>query len=380
MFKGLLSCKATSASLSMYTDLIGKMFYIDSNEEWRLHKMIKKFFDIKSMSKSIEKKAMVRLMAYGCEAEEAILLENEGAKAGVVVNTTSQEISLQNVRYCVGYDLVSVSHKGCVDEKILKLLKSQGVCALSTRSIGTDHIAVDAATQLGIQIYNTSYSSDSVADRTILLILSVICNWKDAMQRVAKRDYTLGKRSTELRDMTVGIVGTGRIGGAVIKRLQGFGCNVIAYDPCPTAEVTYTTFENLLEESDIVSLHLPLVPETFHILDERKIGRMKEGAYVINVSRGALVDSKALLAALDRGMLSGAALDVAEGEEKIFYEDYSKKKTGDEVITQLVNHPNVILTPHTAFHTTHALHDIVKNTIQTCLETRKERGNKKWIS
>jgi D-specific alpha-keto acid dehydrogenase len=216
------------------------------------------------------------------------------------------------------------------------------------------------------------YSPDSVADYTLLLMLMAVRNMKSTIIRAAVHDFRLqDARGRELRDMTIGVIGTGRIGAAVIDRLRGFGCQVVAYDHHPKASVDYVSLDDLLRRSDIVTLHTPLTPDTQHLLNAQRIEQMRQGAFVINTGRGSLIDTEALIGALEQGKLGGAALDVLEGEEGIFYADYRDRPVTNELLTKLQKMPNVIITPHSAYYTDHALRDTVENTIINCLKFEK---------
>src|SRR5207248_10051388 len=168
-------------------------------------------------------------------------------------------------------------------------------------------------------------------------------------------------------DLTVGVIGTGRIGCAVIDRLRGFGCRTLAHDTRPKTSVEYVTLGALLEQSDIVTLHTPLTAQTYHLLDRHRIERMRHGAVVVNTGRGALLDTEALLSALETGRLGGAALDVLEGEEGIFYADCSAKPIDSQLLLRLHKLPNVLISPHTAYYTDHALRDTVEHSLTNCL-------------
>jgi D-specific alpha-keto acid dehydrogenase len=210
-------------------------------------------------------------------------------------------------------------------------------------------------------------------------MLMTVRNAKSVIRRADVHDYRLhDARGKELRDLIVGVVGTGRIGSAVLDRLRGFSCRTVAYDPHPAVAAHYVPLEELLKQSDIVTLHTPLTPDTHHLLDRRRIGQMKHGAFIINTGRGALLDTESLLSALESGQLGGAALDVLEGEDGIFYADCRNTPIGDTPLPRLQELPNVIISPHTAYYTDHALIDTVENTIVNCLAFEKEK--KAWTS
>jgi D-specific alpha-keto acid dehydrogenase len=171
-----------------------------------------------------------------------------------------------------------------------------------------------------------------------------------------------------LRDLTVGVIGTGRIGRAVMDRLRGFGCRVLACDRRPNTSADYVALDHLLQQSDVVTLHTPLNADTYHLLDRQRIERMRSGALVVNTGRGSLIDTEALLPALESGRLGGAALDVLEGEEGVFYFDHSQRSIENRLLERLQKLPNVLITPHTAYYTDHALRDTVENTLMNCLQ------------
>jgi D-specific alpha-keto acid dehydrogenase len=196
----------------------------------------------------------------------------------------------------------------------------------------------------------------------------VVRNAKNIVGRAAMHDFRLNdSRGKELRDMTIGVVGTGRIGTSVIERLRGFGCRIVAHDHRPKVAVEYLPIDTLLQQSDLVALHTPLTEKTRHLLDRRRIGQLKPGAFVVNTGRGALLDTGALIDALERGALGGAALDVLEGEEDIFYADCRDTEIQHKQLLRLEALSTALVTPHTAYYTEHALHDTVENSIRNCL-------------
>ncbi|MED4953318.1 D-isomer specific 2-hydroxyacid dehydrogenase family protein [Paenibacillus macerans] len=306
---------------------------------------------------------------YGCEKYEADLFRRYTPHYGVEPTIIESAVSAENAALASGNCCISVNHKTKVGPSTLRALKENGVAYISTRSIGCNHIDLEAAEELGITIGNVAYSPASVADYTLMLILMSLRNAKSVLCRAAVHDYKLcAVPGRELRDMTVGVLGTGRIGQAVIDRLHGFGCRILAYNLYPQAKAEYVTLDELLRQSDILTLHMPLNADTYHILDRKRIKSAKQGAFVINTARGALIDTEALIWALENGRLGGAALDVVEGEEGIFYYDSTNKPIHNQFLPRLQKLPNVMITPHTAFYTDHALQDIVENTIQNCLE------------
>jgi D-specific alpha-keto acid dehydrogenase len=283
-----------------------------------------------------------------------------------------------NTDLATGHQCISINHKTRVTKETLLALSRAGVAYLSTRSIGDNHIPVRYAQSIGIAVGTVAYSPDSVADYTLMLMLMAARNAKVTVLRAATHDYRLPDApGKELRDLTVGIVGTGRIGAAVLDRLRGFGCQLLAHDDRRQAPARYVPLEELLARSDIVSLHTPLTSDTHHLLNGPRIRHMKQGAFVINTGRGALVDTEALTAALECGRLGGAALDVVEGEEGVFYADGSNEPVAGTLLSRLQALPNVLISPHTAYYTDHSLRDMVEGTVVNCLDF--ERMQAAWI-
>jgi D-specific alpha-keto acid dehydrogenase len=312
---------------------------------------------------------------YGCGPDEAALFRELAPRFGVVLTITDAPASEANAELARGNRCISIGHKTRITDGTLRALSQVGVEYISTRSIGRNHIDVGYAQSLGITVGNVVYSPDSVADYTLMLMLMAVRHVKSMIRRTDAHDYRLGdKRGKELRDLTVGVVGTGRIGSAVIDRLLGFGCLVLAYDSTPATSAHYVSLDELLRQSDIVTLHTPLTPETHHLLDRQSIARMRKGAYVINTGRGSLIDTGALIAALESEQLGGAALDVIEGEEGIFYVDRRGGPIESKELLLLQDMPNVLISPHMAFHTDHALRDTVENSIVNCIDF--ETGNR----
>jgi D-specific alpha-keto acid dehydrogenase len=313
--------------------------------------------------------AKMGITMYGCGQDEAVLFREMAPRFGVMPTITAAPVSEANIELAFGKRCISVSHKTQITNSTLRALSQIGVAYISTRSTGYNHIDVDFAQSVGISVENVVYSSDSVADYTLMLMLMVVRDAKSTINRADIHDFRLNRvRGKELRDMTIGVIGTGRIGAAVMDRLRGFGCHIVAYDHRPKTSANYVPLDELLQQSDIVTLHTPLNADTKHILSRQRIEQMKYGAFIINTGRGSLLDTEALIPALESGRLGGAALDVLEGEEGIFYADYRNKSIESKLLLRLQKLPNVLITPHTAYYTDHALRDIVENTLINCLK------------
>jgi D-specific alpha-keto acid dehydrogenase len=314
---------------------------------------------------------------YGCGQDEAVLFREMAPRFGIMPIITEAAVSEANIELAFGNRCISVGHKTRITNSTLLALSQAGVMYISTRSVGYNHVDVRYAESVGIFVENVAYSPDSVADYTLMLMLMAVRDAKSIIRRVDVHDYRLNDvRGRELRDLTIGVIGTGRIGAAVMDRLRGFGCRILANDSRPKTSADYVTLDELLQQSDVVTLHTPLNADTHHLLNRRRIEQMKHGAFIINTGRGSLLDTEALIPALESGRLGGAALDVLEGEEGIFYADCRNKPIESKQLLRLQELPNVLISPHTAYYTDHALSDTVENSLINCVkfESRNQRG------
>lgn len=309
------------------------------------------------------------ITVYGCGQDEAALFREMAPRLGVTPTLTEAAVSEATLALAWGNRCISVDHKTHITNPTLLALSQAGVAYISTRSIGYNHIDVPYAESVGISVENVAYSPDSVADYTLMLMLMVVRHATSIIRRADMHDFRLHDvRGKELRDMTIGVIGTGRIGTAVMDRLRGFGCRLVAHDQRPTTSADYVPLEELLQQSDMITLHTPLTADTHHLLDRQRIAQLKHGAFIINTGRGSLLDTEALIVALESGELGGAALDVLEGEEGIFYADCRNKPIENKPLLRLQQLPNVLISPHTAYYTDHALRDAVGNSLINCLQ------------
>lgn len=264
-----------------------------------------------------------------------------------------------------------------LDEAVLRALSHGNTRLIALRSAGFNHVDLKAASRLGLKVVRVpEYSPYAVAEHAMALILALNRKTHRAYARVREGNFSLdGLVGFDLHGKTVGIIGTGRIGKVMARIADGFGCRVLATDKAPDAElsarVTYVTLDELLRESDVISLHVPLLPETRHMIDADAFARMKPGVMLINTGRGALIDTKALIKALKSGRLGSAGLDVYEEEEGIFFEDLSGQILQDDDLARLLTFPNVLLTAHQAFLTREALENIAVTTLQNISDFEK---------
>ena len=258
-----------------------------------------------------------------------------------------------------------------LDRPCLEALAAQGVKLVALRCTGFNNVDLTAAKELKLAVTRVPvYSPYAVAEHAVALLLTLNRKVHRAFNRVRELNFSLsGLVGFDLHGKTVGIVGTGKIGRIVAQILRGFGMKVIAYDPFPAEEwakqqgVNYVDARTLAGNSDVISLHIPLTPQTKHIIRRETLDLMKPGTILINVSRGALVDTTALIEALKSGKLAGVALDVYEEEEGVFFEDLSGQVLHDDELARLLTFPNVLITSHQAFLTREALADIAHTTV-----------------
>lgn len=252
----------------------------------------------------------------------------------------------------------------------VRALAASGVRLIVLRSAGFNHVDLEAAAEAGLTVGRVpAYSPHAVAEHTLALILTLNRKMHRAYNRVREGNFALdGLLGFDIHGKTAGVVGTGKIGEVTARLLRGFGCTVLAYDvaPNPTCVamgVSYVDMATLLAGSDIVTLHCPLTPATHHLIDDAALARMKPGAMLINTSRGALVDTRAVIGGLKNGRLGSLGLDVYEEEADLFFRDLSDRIIPDDVFARLLTFPNVLVTGHQAFFTEEALEAIASTTI-----------------
>jgi len=296
---------------------------------------------------------------------------------GHVLKFSNEKLSMENAPQIKDFDSVSVFIYSKIDARIIRKLPNLKL--ITTRSTGFDHLDVETCKKQGITICNVpSYGENTVAEHTFALILSLSRNMCKACIRRLEQDFSIeGLEGFDLKERTIGVIGTGQIGLHVIRIAKGFGMNVVAYDVRQNrllSEVLgfeYVSLEDLLAISDVITLHVPYMKATHHLMNKETFKLVKKGAILINTARGSIVDTEALIDALDKKILSGAGLDVFEGEEVITEEKqllYGPKNL--EVLTSLakdhilLSKDNVVFTPHIAFYSKEALDRILEITVE----------------
>jgi len=262
-----------------------------------------------------------------------------------------------------------------LDRDCLRRLAAAGVRHVALRCAGFNNIDLAATRDLGLVVTRVpAYSPHAVAEHTVALVLTLNRRIHRAYNRVRELNFSLaGLVGFDLHGKTCGIVGTGKIGRVAAEIFKGFGMRVVAHDPYPLADwatahgIEYVPLDDVLAASDIVSLHLPLTPETHHLVNAATLARMKPGAMLVNTSRGKLIDTAAAITALKSGQLGGLAIDVYEEEEGVFFEDLSGQVLQDDELARLLTFPNVLVTAHQAFLTREALGEIARVTVENLL-------------
>jgi D-lactate dehydrogenase len=279
-------------------------------------------------------------------------------------------LSIDTVSLASDSDVVCIFVNDKVDAAVLKCLHSYGVRALLLRCAGFNNVDLVTAEELGFFVANVpSYSPEAVAEFAVGLIQTVNRKTHRAYNRVREGNFNLeGLMGRNLYGKTVGIVGVGRIGMALARIMRGFGCQLLAYDLYESEEFkalgTFVELDVLLRQSDVISLHCPLTEKTRHIINSDTLGMIKNGALIVNTSRGGLIDTKAAIEALKANQLGGLALDVYEAEGELFYNDHSDEIIQDDELMRLMTFPNVLVCGHQAFFTKEAMSEIADCTLK----------------
>jgi len=289
-------------------------------------------------------------------------------------------LNAATVSLAAGFDAVCVFVNDQVDAPVLEKLAEGGTRVVALRCAGFNNVDLKAAQRLGIDVVRVpAYSPYAVAEHTVALIMTLNRQIHRAYHRIRDGNFSLdGLLGFDLHGRTVGIIGTGQIGLEVARIMRGFGCRVLGHAPSPNpaAEelgVEYVTLDELLAQSDIVTLHCPLTPDTHHLIDANAMAKMKDGVMLINTSRGAIVDTSAIIEGLKSGHIGYLGLDVYEEEGDLFFEDFSNLVLQDDVFARLQTFPNVLITGHQAFFTRNALESIAHTTLSN-LTDMEESG------
>lgn len=314
----------------------------------------------------------MKVTVYNCRSfDEKELFERYGRELSLELVLCPDAPDEENAALAKGSDCIDIITSK-MPAALLKVFAGYGVRYVVTRTIGYDHIDVEAARALGITVANAPYGPCGVADYAVMLILMTIRKMKRILERTNIQDYSLmGIQGRELKDLTVGVIGTGRIGRTVLQNLSGFGCKLIAYDLYESEEVkkagvSYVSLEDMWHQADVITLHAPLTPENYHMIDQDAIRQMKDGVMIINTARGGLIDSEALISGIESGKIGGAGLDVVENEFGLYYYDHKSDILNNRELAILRGFPNVTVSHHMAFYTDDCVETVVRDSLLGC--------------
>ena len=326
----------------------------------------------------------MKILVYSTKKWVRDSLELANAEYDYTIRFIEARLQRETAPLAEGYDVVCIFVNDVADEPTLQLLADAGVGMVALRCAGFNNVDLRVAARLGILVARVpAYSPYAVAEHAVALLQTLNRRLHRAHNRVREGNFALdGLMGFDLHGKTVGIIGTGSIGKTFSLIMQGFGTDVIAYDRFPSDElkqrgVVYVSLEELYRRSDIISLHCPLTHETYHLINSYAIATMRDGAFVVNTSRGALIDSIAVIEGLKSGKIGGVALDVYEEESDLFFEDLSGEVIQDDVFMRLLTFPNVLITAHQAFFTAEAVRNIAQTTMGNIAEfqARRDCGN-----
>jgi len=310
---------------------------------------------------------------------------NEAKDERIELIYFNERLNPQTIALAKDIEAVCIFVNDIANQDVLKSLYQGGTRTILLRCAGFDNVDLKAAKELGMKVYRVpAYSPYAVAEMAAGILLCLNRKIHKAYNRVREMNFSLeGLIGFDLNGKTVGILGTGKIGQIMTKIMYGFGCKLIGYDIYPVEDLTksfglkYVTMNELLAQSDIISIHVPLMKETEHLINADSISKMKDGVLLINTSRGGLVDTKAVIQALKSGKIGGLGIDVYEQEADLFFEDLSGKILQDDTLSRLMTFPNVIVTGHQAFFTKEAQRTIAQVTVQNLkdFENKKDSPN-----
>lgn len=309
----------------------------------------------------------MKIAFYGTKPYDRIWFEPMGKDYGFDIHFIEAACNQETIFMAKGYDAICIFVNDYVNAEMIDALYEMKVKAILLRSAGFNNVDVKAAEDKIVILRVPSYSPEAVAEFSMALLLTVNRLTHKAYNRT--RDFNMslnGLMGIDLHEKTAGVIGTGKIGQAMIRILNGFQMHVLCYDPYPAEglEAEYVSLEELFKCSDVISLHCPLTSETRYIINESSIKLMKQGVYLINTSRGGLIDTEALIDAMLEGRFGGVGLDVYEEEEGVFYEDRSGEIITDDNLARLMTFPNVLITSHMGFFTREAMQAIALTTLE----------------
>ncbi|TLQ04578.1 D-2-hydroxyacid dehydrogenase [Pediococcus stilesii] len=323
----------------------------------------------------------MKIIAYGIRDDEEPYLDEWVEKNNVEVTAVSELLDSTTIDQAEGFDGIVAYQQKPYTSDLFEKMNKFGIHSFSLRNVGVDNVPAEAVIQNKIKISNVpAYSPSAIAELSVTQLLALLRKIPEFEYKMNHGDFRWEPDiGLELNQMTIGVIGTGRIGRAAIDIFQGFGAKIVAYDVFRNPELEKAglyvdTLEELYQKVDVVTLHVPALKDNYHMLDEKAFNQMKDGVFILNYARGTLIDTQALLNAFDSGKVAGAALDTYENEVGIFDVDHKDQPIQDPVFNNLFARRNVMITPHSAFYTRPA----VKNMVQIALDNNKaliEKGS-----
>ncbi len=317
----------------------------------------------------------MRICVYEAREDEKEELLRVGERNSLTLEIHKEVPDIKNAEFVKGCEGVTILGQGTIHRELLDIWNTYGVKYVSTRTIGYNHIDLEYAKSIGMKVCNASYPPSGVAEFTIMLMLMCLRNYKQALWRGQVNDFSLnGLQGKELGELTVGVMGTGKIGAAVIKLLSSFGCRILAYSDHENEEVkayaTYVDLDTLYKQSDLITLHVPLTESTYHMINDSSIEKMKDGVIIINCARGELAENQALIKGIESTKIGALGLDVIEDETGITHVDHRINILSNQNMAYLRQFRNVVMTQHMAFYTDLAVRNMVQCGIQGIVDMK----------
>ncbi|KRL01306.1 D-2-hydroxyacid dehydrogenase [Liquorilactobacillus capillatus] len=308
----------------------------------------------------------MKFIAFNVREDELPYFKAWEKENGIQVDTVHEALTTDSLDQLAGYDGVLGLQTGTYPQKMFNKLKENNIKVFSIRNVGVDNLDLEEAKQNEIKVTNVpAYSPNAIAEFSVTQLMQLLRNTTVFRRKVVEHDFRwapfVGK---ELRSLTVGVIGTGRIGRAAINIYRGFGAKVIAYDvyPNPALDregIYVSSYDELFAQADVITMHMPATPADHHLINAASIAKMKKGVYIINTARGSLINTADLITAVKNGQVAGAALDTYENESTLFNHDWRNKEIKDETFNELLQLDNVLVTPHVAFYTEIAVQNMV---------------------
>lgn len=322
-------------------------------------------FGVHSAAKMRGAHILMKIVSFGTRPDEAPYLTEWSERTGIELKQITATLNEDNVDQAAGYDGITCMQTVPYSAALFQKMADLGIKFLSIRNVGLDNIDMAGAKAAGVRISNVpAYSPEAIAEFAVTMIMHLIRNMGQVEQHLRKNDYNGAMHyiGRNVGDCTVGVIGTGRIGRAAIQIFEGFGAKVLGYDPYPAknTDIDYVDLDTLLRESDIIDLHVPGLPSNTHMIDAAAFDKMKDRVIIVNTARGNLIDTQALLDNLRSGKVAGAGIDTFEYEEQDLLNLEQHGSFNDPVWDEMMQMPNVVLSPHIAYYTETAVRNMVE--------------------